>query len=229
MTKYSAELKIAACKDYLDGKLSAREICYKYGITFNGSNLPAKLYEWVTKYRIHGEKAFIRPKGNKTYLREEKIHIVEEYLEGKGSLITLSAKYGIPSPNTLHQWVLLYNANIELEDYNPQREVYMADARRKTTLEERVEIVEYCLSHNRDYKGTASVYDVSYSQVYSWVRKHDKNGKEGLTDRRGHHKADSEVDELERIRRENKRLKRQLEEKDMLVELLKKVKEFEGM
>jgi hypothetical protein len=37
------------------------------------------------------------------------------------------------------------------------------------------------------------------------------------------------VDELERLRRENLRLKRQLKEQDMLVELLKKVKEFEGM
>ena len=36
-------------------------------------------------------------------------------------------------------------------------------------------------------------------------------------------------DELEWLRRENLRLKRQLEEKDMVVELLKKVKEFEGM
>ena len=42
-------------------------------------------------------------------------------------------------------------------------------------------------------------------------------------------KPDDEVDELERLRRENLRLKRQLEEKDMVVELLKKVKEFEGM
>ena len=41
--------------------------------------------------------------------------------------------------------------------------------------------------------------------------------------------ADDEVDELERLRRENLRLKRQLEEKDMVVELLKKVKEFERM
>ncbi|MDU3020262.1 MAG: transposase, partial [Clostridium perfringens] len=38
-----------------------------------------------------------------------------------------------------------------------------------------------------------------------------------------------EVDELERLRRENIRLKRQLKEKDMLVELLKKVKELERM
>ena len=42
-------------------------------------------------------------------------------------------------------------------------------------------------------------------------------------------KTDEELDELERLRRENLRLKRQIEEKDMLVELLKKVKEFEGM
>ena len=34
---------------------------------------------------------------------------------------------------------------------------------------------------------------------------------------------------MERLRRENIRLKWQLEEKDMLVELLKKVKELEGM
>lgn len=53
--------------------------------------------------------------------------------------------------------------------------------------------------------------------------------EEGLTDRRGRHKSDDEVDELERLRRENLRLKRQLEEKDMVVGLLKKVKEFERM
>ena len=32
--------------------------------------------------------------------------------------------------------------------------------------------VDYCISHNNDYKGTASSFDVSYSQVYSWVKKY---------------------------------------------------------
>ena len=105
----------------------------------------------------------------------------------------------------------------------------MAEARRKTTIEERKEIVKYCIEHDRDYKGTASLYDVSYTQVYSWVRKYDADGEDALIDKRGHHKNDDEVDELERLRRENKRLKRQLEEKDMLMTLLKKVKELEGM
>ena len=105
----------------------------------------------------------------------------------------------------------------------------MANARRKTTIEERKEIVKYCIEHDRNYKDTASIYDVSYSQVYSWVRKYDANGEEALIDKRGHHKTDDEVDEIERLRRENARLKRQLEEKDMLTELLKKVQELERM
>ena len=105
----------------------------------------------------------------------------------------------------------------------------MAEAGRKTTFEERKEIVNYCISHNRDYKNTAAKHGVSYSQVYSWVKKYDANGEDGLTDRRGRRKTDDEVNELERLRRENLRLKRQLEEKDMVVELLKKVKEYEKM
>ena len=105
----------------------------------------------------------------------------------------------------------------------------MAEARRKTTIEERKDIVKYCIEHNRDYKGTAATYDVSYTQVYNWVRKFDTLGERSLDDRRGHHKTDDEVDELERLRRENQRLKRQLQERDMTVELLKKVRELEGM
>lgn len=61
------------------------------------------------------------------------------------------------------------------------------------------------------------------------VKKYDVQGDDGLTDRRGRHKTDEEVNELERLRRENIRLKRQLQEKDMLNELLKKVQELERM
>ena len=148
---------------------------------------------------------------------------------GEGSVDEIVAKYNISSREVLRNWIKRYNANKELKDYDPKREVYMAEARRKTTLKERKEITEYCIAHGEDYKGTAALYDVSYSQVYNWVRKYLSEGEEGLVDKRGHHKTDDEVDELERLRRENLRLKRQLEERDMVVELLKKVKEFEGM
>lgn len=54
--------------------------------------------------------------------------------------------------------------------------------------------------------------------------KYVAGGESGLIDRRGHHKADDEVDETKHLRRENQRLKRQLEEQERLVAglLLKK-------
>lgn len=229
MSKYSNEIKINACREYLEGKLSHKEICIKYGIHYNEKQHHSVINDWLYEYRINGENAFIHKSGNNSYTSEFKVKVAESYLLGDGSFRDIAAKYKISSSETVRRWVLLYNANRTLKDYIPKREVYMADARRKTTIEERKEIVEYCLSHNRDYKGTASLYDVSYSQVYSWVKKYDTNREEGLLDKRGRHKTDDEVDELERLRRENKRLKRQLEENDMVVQLLKKVKEFEGM
>lgn len=229
MSKYSPEIKIKACEDYLSGKLSHKEICMKYDIHFREKKCTSMLNEWLPRYLANGVAAFLKFSGNQSYSSEFKKMIVLEYLSGKGSYNDIAAKYNLRAKSQLQNWVLLYNANRELKDYNPKQEVYMADARRKTTIEERKEIVKYCIEHNRNYKETASIYDVSYSQVYSWVKKYDANGEEALTDKRGRHKTDDEVDELERLRRENARLKRQLEEKDMLAELLKKVQEFERM
>ena len=178
--------------------------------------------------RIYGRDRFCHKK-NRTYSKEFKIKCVEAVMNGEGSVDDIIARYGISSRSVLRQWIKVYNANRELKDYDPKQEVYMAEAGRKTTFEERIEIVNDCISHNRDYKNTAAKHGVSYSQVYSWVKKYDANGEDGLTDRRGHRKTDDEVNELERLRRENLRLKRRLEEKDMVVELLKKVKEYERM
>lgn len=135
---------------------------------------------------------------------------VEAVLSGEGSVNDITAKYNISSRSVLRGWILRYNADIELKDYDPKGEVYMANSRRKTTIEERKEIVKYCIEHNRNYKEAASLYDISYSQVYSWVKKYDDIGEEGLIDRRGHHKKDEELDELEKLRRENIRLKKKL-------------------
>ena len=187
------------------------------------------MQEWVAKFRIYGIDAFITQAGNTSYSSDFKMMCVEAGLSGEGSVGDIVAKYNVSSREVLRNWIKLYNTNKELKDYDPKREEDMADARRKTTLEERKEIVEYCIAHNRDYKGASSKYGVSYSQIYSWVKKYEALGADGLTDKRGHRKTNEEGDELESLRRENLRLTRQLEEKDMVVELLKKVKEFERM
>ncbi|CCZ61389.1 putative uncharacterized protein [Hungatella hathewayi CAG:224] len=193
------------------------------------NNKKKTIMEWSKKYDKYGILAFQEKLNNKSYTKDFKLQVVEEYITEQSSLEELIIKYDISSTTQLRNWILMYNANRELKDYNPKREVYMAEARRKTTIEERKRIVEYCINHERNYKDTASLYKVSYSQVYSWVKKYEANGNDALTDQRGHRKTDDEVDALERLRRENLRLKRQLEEKDMLTELLKKVREFERM
>lgn len=221
--KYTEEEKIRVARDYLAGMGSTQSLAEAIGAG------KTTVKSWVRKYRAHGKAGFSRGTGNNRYTKAFKMMCLEAVHRGEGSVNEITAKYNISSDSVLRRWIMRYNANMELKDYEPRREVYMAEARRKTTLEERKEIVEYCVAHGNDYKGTAALYDVSYSQVYSWVRKYQESGEEGLADRRGHHKSDEEVDEVERLRRENLRLKRQLEERDMLVELLKKVRELEGM
>lgn len=214
--------KEQACLDYINGNRSRSEICNCLHISTR------TIQDWAVIYKKYGILGFTKKTKNRSYSKEFKMELVEKCISGEASSIDLGHQYDISS-GLLRKWIRMYNANIELKDYNPKREVYMAKARRKTTIDERKEIVNYCIEHNRNYKETASLYDVSYSQVYSWVKKYDSDGEEGLVDKRGHHKLDDEVDELERLRRENVRLKRQLEEKDMTVELLKKVKEFGRM
>lgn len=220
--RFTPEEKEQAVIDYTEGNKTRTQICEELCISSR------TIQDWATIYSRHGITGFAVKTRNSPYSKEFKIQVVEEYIRGEGSSIDLGIKYDISS-GLLRSWVRMYNANRELRDYSPRQEVYMAEARRKTTLEERKEIVAYCINHNRDYKNTAAKYDVSYSQVYSWVKKYDADGEDGLADKRGHHKTDDEVDELERLKRENLRLKRQLEEKDMVVELLKKVKEYERM
>ena len=221
--KYSTELKLEIVKEYEAGNGSYKSVAEKYGVGEKSAK------DWVRKYREQGELGLSARHGNSAYSAEFKVKCVEAVLRGEGSVDDIVAKYNISDRMVLRGWLKRYNANKELKDYDPKREVYMASARRKTTQEERKEITEYCIAHRKDYKGTAALYDVSYSQVYTWVKKYLAKGEEGLVDKRGHHKTDDEVDELERLRRENLRLKRQLEEQNMVVELRKKVKEFEGM
>lgn len=44
----------------------------------------------------------------------------------------------------------------------------MAEARRKTTIDECKEIVEYCINHTCNNKDTATLFDFSYNQVMNW-------------------------------------------------------------
>ncbi|MEA5065284.1 MAG: helix-turn-helix domain-containing protein, partial [Eubacteriales bacterium] len=59
---------------------------------------------------------------------------------------------------------------------------------RATTLEERIEIVTYCIEQGKNYGAAIERYQVSCQQVYSWVNKYEHSGVSGLADKRGKHK-----------------------------------------
>jgi len=221
--KYSCEQKVQACEEYLSGRKSASEIARYLDMGKGGKS---RVRKWSTRYKTYGSSAFEETHHNKPYSKEFKEKVIKEYLEGKGSLIDLAVKYSIPSDETVRQWVSRYNKHIELKDYNPGSEVYMAE-RRKTSFDERLKIVKYCLEHQRDIKNTAFLYKCSYSQVRSWVIKYEENGEEGLEDRRGKRKKEEELSDLEKAKRQIARLEREKEEFRRKYELLKKAESLE--
>ena len=106
-SKYSIEQRVQACKDYRSGTRSLKEICISLGTIM----------------------AFQEQSGNKSYTKEFKLRVVEEYIARLGSLQDLIIKYDISSSHQLREWISLYNANRKLKDYCSKREVYMAEAR----------------------------------------------------------------------------------------------------
>lgn len=100
--------------------------------------------------------------------------------------------------------------------------------RNKLTDEERIEIVAFCIEHGKDYGLAMEKYGVSYQQIYSWIRKYEAKGLEGLTDRRGKAKPEDELTETDKLRMENKILQAKIMDQKMEIKLLKKLKELEG-
>lgn len=74
--------------------------------------------------------------------------------------------------HTLRDWILWYNGHKEIKGCSSTKgEIYMTKGR-KTTQKERVEIVAFCIEYNKDYGLTVETYNVSYQQIYAWVRKY---------------------------------------------------------
>lgn len=218
--KYTVEQRVKACEEYLSGKKSATQIAIELEMGEHGDD---EVATWARLFKTNGASIFQNEGHNRTYTKEFKEQVVMEYLSGNGSLRDLAARYSIPKPYTISTWIRKYNDGIELKDYKPAPEIYMADTL-KTTLQERIDIVRYCLEHGRDVKATALHFGGNYAQIYQWVRKYEEYGEEGLIDKRGKRKAEEELSELEKAQRRIRQLEAENKRKEMEIELLKKAK-----
>ena len=165
---------------------------------------------------------------NNKYSKEMKLQAVKDYLNGEGSYETLKEKYKLRSSTQLKNWVMWYNGHKEFKERSSAKgEIYMTKGR-KTTQEERSEIVAFCIEHGKDYGLTVETYKVSYQQIYAWVKKYEEKGVNGLTDRRGKAKPENELTEEDRLRQENKILQAKIKDQEMEIALLKKLRELRG-
>ena len=213
------ELKIKAVKEYLDGEGSISNIASRYGVT------KSSFKRWLAKYKATGVNGF-NQKHNNSYTEEFKINVVRSYLLGEGSYPEVALKYKIPSHSTVIKWVSLYNSHERLNNHKIGGSPIVTKGR-KTTYEERVEIVKNCIENNYNYEETSQKYKVSYQQVYSWMSKYNEGGIEALQDKRGKRKSIDEMSELEKLRAQNKLLEAENKRKQMEIDFLKKLEEIE--
>ena len=219
-TKVTVEERIEAAKACAEGRMSQAEAGRRIGMDSR------RVAEWVARYKAGGALAFKEQEHNTVYTEEVKAAAVREYLEGKGSLQEISAKYGMRSTKQLRSWIKVYNSGRDF-GHKMSGGSRMKQGR-ETTQEERIAIVKDCLENGSNFGETAIKHNVSYQQVYTWVKKFKEFGEAGLEDRRGKRIAAQEPrTELEEARIEIEQLKHKLYLVEMERDLLKKLEELE--
>jgi transposase-like protein len=221
MSKYKIhpEEKLSTVHRIIDGVETQRHAAQRLGVS-----LPS-VQQWISIYKSDGEGAFLIT-GNKRYSKELKEQAVRDYLDGYGSQQEICQRYGIRSKSKLQRWIKKYNGHEELKASGTGGSTIMTKGR-KTTFEERVEIVQYCISHGHNYAQTSETYGISYQQARNYTVKYESGGVDALQDRRGQTKPENERSELEKLRAENRILKAQKERAEMEISFLKKLDEIE--
>lgn len=218
--KVTPEERTEAAKACVEGRMSAGEAARRLDVD------ESQVREWVFRYKAHGAEAFREQERNTVYSSELKAQAVRECIKGNLSQREIAAKYGLRSTSQIRDWIKVYNSgrNFERQMSGGSR----MKQGRETTQEERIAIVRDCLENGSNFGAAAIKYNVSYQQVYTWVKKFKELGEAGLEDRRGKRIVDQKArTELEKAQIEIARLKHELYMTKMERDLLKKLDELE--
>lgn len=209
MSKYffSKEEKLAIIKFYQEERYTLNEVAKIFNVHRD------TIKDWQNNYLYFGEEGLEPLNQQKSYSKEIKIAAVQDYLSGEFSLREVVRKYRLSTRSVLRNWIKKYTSHSEFKDSGKGMNQTMTKGR-KTTVEERIDIVKACLATGKNYQETAAQYEVSYQQVYQWVKKFEINSEDGLVDYRGRTKPVEErtpEDELrikvQQMERENERLR----------------------
>lgn len=216
---HSLQNKITIIKALESGSHTISELVYTYKVAKRA------IYNWVYRYEKYGVDGLKESTTCKKYSKELKLAAVEDYLNGDYSQGEVVRKYELSSLSLLQRWIKKYNSHRELKDTSKGRTNTMT--RRNTTINERKEIVLYCLENGKDYQKAAETFKVSYQQVYQWVKKYEDGGEEALRDKRGRKKEEVELSPEQKMKLEMKRLASENERLRAENLFLKKLEEIE--
>lgn len=155
--------------------------------------------DWIRKYTAEGYEGLKKSNGWKEYSEALKFAAIRDVLSGE-SLWGTTKKYNISSSSVLRRWISKYTCRKEIKPTRKGNGQSRMNNGRKTTFEERIEIVQYTIANHLDYQKSIVKYKVSYQQVYAWVRKYNAGGEEALRDNRGRTKSVEELDDHERLK-----------------------------
>ncbi|GEP83497.1 transposase [Staphylococcus piscifermentans] len=168
---------------------------------------------------------------NKKYNLEFKLQLIKEYKTGPLGYELLSKKYNIHD-SYIRTWIYQY-------DTFGIKGLTAGMKKRKYSQEEKVEILEYRLKHQLSYKETAKKFNIVNPNIIAqWQKKLNEYGILGLkpkpkgrvpktmkkknTETNNQPLNETEREELERLRHENKLLEIQIELEKKLQSLARK-------
>lgn len=182
--------------------------------------------DWIRKYRANGYEGLKESTSWKGYSEDLKLAAVQDVLSGGYSVRKATKKYQISSRSVLMKWISKYTSREEIKPTRKGKGIPHMNKGRKTTFEERIEIAQYTIANHFNYQKAMEKYQVSYQQVYAWVRKYKAGNEEALRDNRGRTKPVEELDEQERLRLRIKELEARNEYLEMENAFAKKLAEI---
>lgn len=219
-TKYTAEEKVEILNDYGNGTASITDIAVKYKISVYA------FYHWRYNYEKYGIDGLRESKKWRRYSNELKKQALQDYLSGKYSQGEIVRKYELPDKSVFKNWINKYNGHRRITGTSKGMSQSMTKGR-STSWKERIEIVQYCIDHDNNYQKTAEAYQVSYQQVYQWIKKYESGGENALLDTRGRKKVEAELTSEEKMKISMKKLEAENERLRAENAFLKKLDQLE--
>lgn len=216
--KYTELEKLTLLEQFRQSKMSSEVFAREHNVNGN------VFRTWLKRYERDGFEGLKEARQNKHYSQKLKLEAIHTYSNGDYSLAEVALKFGLRSTSQLVNWISRYNED-KTVTMSPSRKLVLTMGR-KTTVEERIAVVEYVTKDKHSYSEAATHFQVSYQQARSWVLKAHERGYEFLVDNRGHHKKQAALTDLDKANLRIRELESQLKDKELYEAFIKKFQEL---